>query len=659
MAEQNQDEFQTPLTTMKVKKLKSTCRMLGLPITGVKKDLIRRLRLAFASDQNNDDDGSAIEDNSNDDNRSEPEKTESKKVNKQKKTKKKKKKQVESESESSDDSEQSSDDDDDDDQEQSGRSKRPIAFKDVDESFARFHGNKNESAKRWLTDFEEFADTLNWSDIEKVLYAKRLLKGEARLFIDKDLKPRKWSKFKKGLIREFDPKVNSATVHKQLAMRKKKESESFRQYMYDMIDIASQADLDDEAVILYIVDGICDSKPNKAILYECRTIERLKRKMKIYEMMQPADQAATASSNTKKESNNSSSSRSNNNNNKRVDEKNERRHCFSCGDKTHEKHECPNAAKGPKCFKCNSFGHISRECTEKKIVQPEEAAANVILCGASNRMYKTVKLNGIEFQGLIDTGSDVTIIKQKVFTQHKVGHSERCDMVLRGLQSKTTVVGVFGAIVEIDSEEYDVRCHIFDGDMFPDLIIGRNVLEQAEIHISNDGVTMKKVADEKAQNSDDPFGNCMYVDDAKRELSDLSHINDNKIAEKDGQEDESMSAGMRAMHTQLIESYTVRNGLLSKQTNEDIQIVVLPPKQYDIIRRTHGRDHFKLTKRGEMIEREFFIPQVKKKIKHAEFDVEDQVAMQFDAGLKLHPKHLEPDETIERIHDEVFIIRGG
>lgn len=80
------------------------------------------------------------------------------------------------------------------------------------------------------------------------------------------------------------------------------------------------------------------------------------------------------------------------------------------------------------------------------------------------------------------------------------------------------------------------------------------------------------------------------------------------------QADESILAIISAMNTQPIDGYMMQNGLLCKQTNGDIQIVVPEQMQYDIIRRAHERGHFKSTKMEVMIENEFHIPHMKKKI---------------------------------------------
>lgn len=81
---------------------------------------------------------------------------------------------------------------------------------------------------------------------------------------------------RKILTKEFGVVVNSATVHKQLAERYKKPDETYRQFLYSIVDIAKNDDLKEDAIISYVIDGIKDTECNKAMLYTARTIEEIK-----------------------------------------------------------------------------------------------------------------------------------------------------------------------------------------------------------------------------------------------------------------------------------------------------------------------------------------------------------------------------------------------
>ncbi|KYN10449.1 hypothetical protein ALC57_17410 [Trachymyrmex cornetzi] len=59
-------------------------------------------------------------------------------------------------------------------------------------------------------------------------------------------------------------------VHRELAQCKKAANESSQKYIYKMLDIAAQANVDTRSVIQYIIDGVQDDAVNKTILYEAK-----------------------------------------------------------------------------------------------------------------------------------------------------------------------------------------------------------------------------------------------------------------------------------------------------------------------------------------------------------------------------------------------------
>jgi len=66
----------------------------------------------------------------------------------------------------------------------SRRRNQLLTFRDVEESLETFNRDDKTDVKRWIKDFEEMAVLCEWSDIQKVAYAKRLLRGSAKLFVN-------------------------------------------------------------------------------------------------------------------------------------------------------------------------------------------------------------------------------------------------------------------------------------------------------------------------------------------------------------------------------------------------------------------------------------------------------------------------------------------
>lgn len=158
-------------------------------------------------------------------------------------------------------------------------------FRDVEDSVEPFSGDNEKSVLRWLKEFEQMAKLCEWSSVQKTIYARRLLRGSAKSFVNFEQCGKTWKELKKALKIEFAKNVNSHTIHKELAGRQKRGDETYHQYMYKMLDIASQVDMEKEAIIQYIIDGIPDDEANKVILYDARNLRELKMKLTHYEAM--------------------------------------------------------------------------------------------------------------------------------------------------------------------------------------------------------------------------------------------------------------------------------------------------------------------------------------------------------------------------------------
>lgn len=74
-------------------------------------------------------------------------------------------------------------------------------------------------------------------------------------------------------------------VHKELLHRTKKETDSYQEYVYKMLDIAKQVSMESSAIIRYTIVGIRDEEINKVILYGAKNIRKLKEKLTMSEAM--------------------------------------------------------------------------------------------------------------------------------------------------------------------------------------------------------------------------------------------------------------------------------------------------------------------------------------------------------------------------------------
>lgn len=358
----------TPIRKVTIKSLKEQLRRLHLPTTGNKTELQRRLEAYEDAREENDDDSDPEND------------TIIKNANPQ-----------ESNDDDEDEDDQEAEDEDEQDEldedrtEQRGRtsdrrrqrttsanrrSRRSsqavslntasmITIKDVEDSISHFSGDDQLKIEQWIDEFEDASMLLQWSDLQKVIYARKLLRVSAKQFMALQKGITTWKAMRKRLLCEFETKYNSAMVHSQLIKRKRLQNETPRQYIYAMQTIASQGIIEEEALIQYVIDGILDEECNKGILYGSDSVTQLRKNLEYYDRMKERIDKKSRKEQTKDGKKKMTEKSERKSNKKEVKET----RCFSCGSADHLAKNCPHKEEGPKCFKCNQFGHIATKCS--------------------------------------------------------------------------------------------------------------------------------------------------------------------------------------------------------------------------------------------------------------------------------------------------------
>lgn len=161
--------------------------------------------------------------------------------------------------------------------------KSMFTIKDVEESLSYFTGDDKLSVRKWIEEFEGTGALLQWNDLQMFIYGKRMLKGSAKQFVTAQKGITSWTILRKRLKKEFKTVVNSAQIHEQLSKRQRKPKETGRQYVYAMMEIASEGNVEEKALMEHIINGIPDREYNKMILYQASTLEQLKANLDVYD----------------------------------------------------------------------------------------------------------------------------------------------------------------------------------------------------------------------------------------------------------------------------------------------------------------------------------------------------------------------------------------
>lgn len=97
------------------------------------------------------------------------------------------------------------------------------AFRDVPKSMSTFSGDDILGVKRWLSEFERVSDLRDWTDTQRVIYAKKLLRGSAKSFVENERCCTNWQRMKEMLNIQFEETVDVYEVHRDLLDRIKDE----------------------------------------------------------------------------------------------------------------------------------------------------------------------------------------------------------------------------------------------------------------------------------------------------------------------------------------------------------------------------------------------------------------------------------------------------
>ncbi|GFW85873.1 peptidase A2 domain-containing protein [Trichonephila clavipes] len=252
-------------------------------------------------------------------------------------------------------------------------------------------------------------------------------------------------------------------------------NETVFQYLVAIRELANrgQGFLDETSIMEYCINGIPDSPSNKLILYGCTTIQEFKEKLGIYDKIFQ----------NKSKNHSYDTSRSPN---------------FSS-----QRRDVENKHRGPKCILCENFGHKSDACPQKNI----PSSNNVDEITPLTTMCKEVKILSKKILSLVDTGSQVTLMKESVWNQLGSPSLINSGNILTGFGlSKTHVIGSFNSTVSIDNQDFPVKINVVPNhSMNFDIIIGCNLIKQANLTITPDSVMFSKLQNEVSDASPQPF----------------------------------------------------------------------------------------------------------------------------------------------------------
>lgn len=365
----------------------------------------------------------------------------------------------------------------------------------------------NLTAANWLHKIEQLADIHKWDDTTKSYFMQSKLTGIAKIWYNSlhDYS-KSWQEWKQAVSEAFPSHEYFIDNIKKMVERKKNKNETMMHYFYSKCILVRKCEISDVNAVSCIIDGLPLSLQGAAKSGNYNTPE---------ELFQGFLSKIEYDIGTEKEKEKTPVYH------ERV--VNHRRHpeiiCFNCKKPGHAAKKCwyrsenadtssvpstskntpnyekkhPTMARRPTktCSNCGKIGHLREDCWFLKPATVKILQRQVI----NDTYYIKVKINNVECQGYLDTGSQINVAQAKLV--EKLGIKiNTADTYICGFGNNVVYPkGQAQLTLHFDNFSVDTIIYFVNIEMgLIDVIIGQPVINnnQVEIQISGQELTIKK-----------------------------------------------------------------------------------------------------------------------------------------------------------------------
>jgi len=292
--------------------------------------------------------------------------------------------------------------------------------------------------------------------------------------------------------------------------------------MHQKVILGNRVPIEEDELIEYVIDGI----PERALRDQAR-ISGLKTRaslMASFERVTLWDKKHTGTKSGEEKSQFRPKVDKNSESGKSEQKK---RNCFNCGLSDHLGKDCPTKENGPKCFKCGGRGHIASKCPEKRADVKE---SNFAVQVTQTKCNKEVTVNGRSIVALIDTGSDLCLMRADQYSDIGSPPLERKEIRFRGVGlNENVALGEFRAELAVDGHSYFILIRVVaENVMSHKFLLGTDFLNTVELRVRNGNVSINPIEDTDA--SDRALPEIFQIDVGREEIdkAELKHITNNE-----------------------------------------------------------------------------------------------------------------------------------
>lgn len=361
---------------------------------------------------------------------------------------------------------------------------------------------KQQTIQVWLDKVDECAEIYEWSDKQITHYALPKLVGHAKLWYQglPSLK-RTWMEWKQLLKESFPSTENYADLLTEMLGKRAKFGDNLELYYYNKINLLHRCKIFGQQAVDCLIHGVDDRgvrvgaqaakfKKPEDVLEFFKTVrdntfrrERQSINSNLSSRTRPNEQPGTS---------------------KQIISS-QPIVCFNCKQKGHPSFKCPKPLV--KCSSCQLIGHTALECRKKNYTEPENKDKTVLKVQkeqnetvqlsnsisavndsiTKNKYNIPIQINGQPIIGLVDLGSEATLLRQSDALQLNLNWQPVDGPFLRGLgnipylpEGRTFATVTVQGVIEEDVEIFVVADHLIN---YP-ILLGHSFSERPNLRIT-------------------------------------------------------------------------------------------------------------------------------------------------------------------------------
>lgn len=346
------------------------------------------------------------------------------------------------------------------------------------------------SATEWISRVDDLASAYGWNDKQTCCYALLKLEGVAKTWYEGVCSSfTSWAEWRDAIQRAFPDTVSSHRRFRDMETRKRHKNETIEQYYYDKLTRCRRCKLEDTVSVEYIIAGLNDPEYARALgptTFSCPEdlLCALKRiDDRISSVQQPSARHTSGTQATLNDQKGDVPK-------KDTVEGRKGPRCYNCNVYGHISSNCPHPQKSPRCTNCKKLGHSTSDCRDGAPDRKKSSSVHHLhetdRENANTKYFMDAKVNDKVTQAYLDLGSQCVTLRQSDAESLQVAYHElRKPYSISGYGSgKVVPVGEARARIKVDQAVADVELYVVpdDAQKIP-LLVGQPFTEQEHVTV--------------------------------------------------------------------------------------------------------------------------------------------------------------------------------